>query len=610
MSQLISSEPRPDSLVLYKGQAAVVRSADAKKLAIETAAGEKVSVRPKDVTLLHPGPLRDLRQLVPPPGDPLTAWELLDGQTTTLPELAALTYGEVTPASVWAAWTLVADGLYFSGTPERVAVHPAALTRRIDVERKAKAAEAAAWEAFIARARRGSFAPEDERYLAEVIELAFDRTDNNRALRVLGRSQTPQVAHAFLLEIGYWDTSTNPYPARFGLTTLQPEVELPPLPDEERIDLTHLVALAIDDAGSSDPDDALSLDGSRLWVHVADAAVVVAPDSPADLEARHRGANLYLPEGTVRMLPPEATDRLALGLAERSPALSFALDLDSDGQVTAFDIRPSWVRGTRLTYDEAETKLDEPLLRELIALAERRRAGREANGAVEIELPEVKVKVDGDGQVVVTPLPPLRSRTLVREAMLMAGEALGRFAVERDIPLLFTAQDPRAESDIPYGGPAGWFAVRRTMQRGRQQTSPGPHAGLGLDIYVQATSPLRRYLDLVVHQQVRAYLAGRPLLDAQALLMRAGAADNASGAVRRAERFSLDHWRMVYLLQHPHWQGEGVVVDQREKVDTVLIPDLALEFTLPSRNRSPNDVLALALTGVDLPTLSARFRER
>ena len=72
---------------------------------------------------------------------------------------------------------------------------------------------------------------------------------------------------------------------------------------EPRRDLTHLPAFAIDDEENQDPDDAVSLDGERLWVHVADVAALVAPDSEADLEARGRGANLYLPERIVNMLP-------------------------------------------------------------------------------------------------------------------------------------------------------------------------------------------------------------------------------------------------------------------------------------------------------------------
>ena len=153
-----------------------------------------------------------------------------------------------------------------------------------------------------------------------------------------------------------------------------------------RRDLTHLAAFAIDDEGSDDPDDAISLEGNRLWVHVADVAALVPPESPADLEARARGANLYLPEGTVPMLPPEVTQLLGLGLADISPALSFGMDLTPAGEITGIEIVPSWIRVTRLTYDEVELRLAEEPFTCLYDLALRCEARRQTRGAITLTL--------------------------------------------------------------------------------------------------------------------------------------------------------------------------------------------------------------------------------
>lgn len=601
---------RPGGLVLYKAQPAVVRGVADKKLTIELDDGQQVSVRPKDVALLHPGPLahsRQLRAVSESTGEAVTAWELLDGGQTTLPELAELSFGNYTPETAWAAWRLVAEGLYFSGSPEAITVHSATRVAEIMAAREAKAAEERAWAGFLERAKNGRFLPEDERYLADVIALALEKSETSRVLRQLGRPQTREEAHAFLLTTGRWTAADNPYPLRLNVPTDQPDFPTNPLPDEPRRDLTHLVALAIDDAGSSDPDDALSYEDGRIWVHIADVAALVAPDSPADLEARNRAANLYLPEGTVRMLPTELTDLLALGLQPVSPALSFVFDATGDPEL--LEVTPSFIRVTRATYEEAETLLHESPYRELLALAERRRAARVANGAVEIELPEVKVKVREDGQVLIKPLPPLLSRDLVREAMLMVGEAIARLAIEHELPMPFTSQDPPGEVDAPGDGMAGMHAQRRVMQRGQQKTSPGRHAGLGLDAYVQATSPLRRYLDLVAHQQLRAYLCNGPLLDPADITLRIGIADAAGSAVRVAERLSNQHWTMVYLLQNPSWEGDGVVVEQKSGRDVVVLPDLAWEAELYRRRPRPlNSTVRLAIESVDLPNRTARFR--
>jgi exoribonuclease-2 len=603
---------RSGSLVLYKRDAALVTSIGRKKLTIALPDGRTLSVRPKDVDLLHPGPLDGLGQLGPQDGEMMTAWELLSGRTTTLPDLTELAYGDYTPATAWAAWQWVSDGLYFEGTPEEILVRTADKVAQETADREAHAAEQRAWKAFLRRARAGEFArQEDERYVTDVERLALGQTDRSRVLNELGSAETPQNAHALLLQVGYWDHTVVPYPVRLGLATAPPEVTLRELPNETRVDLTHLPAFAIDDEGSTDPDDAVSLEstaqGQRLWVHVADVAALVPPDSPADLEARTRGATLYLPDGKVPMLPPQAARQLGMGLQEVSPALSFALDLDEEGQVISVEMVLSLVRVTRLTYEEAETQLHQAPLSQLSRLARRFQARRRANGAVRIDLPEVRVRVS-DSRVAIQPLPPLRSRDLVREAMLMAGEATGRLALEEGIPLPYTTQDPPDTDERP-DDLAGMFALRRHMNRSQHSGKPRPHAGLGLERYVQATSPLRRYLDLVVHQQLRAHLRGENLLDAQDLMARIGAAEALAGSVSYAERLAVEHWTLVYLLQHPHWRGEGIIVDKRDSRGKVLVPDLGLEPQLQLRQDWPlNSRVELTVADVDLATLEAYFR--
>ena len=619
-STMAQPELRVDSLVLYKNRPARVATAGDKKIDIQTEAGPTVSVRPKDVTLLHPGPLRALRELQPVKGEVEAAWELLAGATTSVAELAELAFEEYTPNTAWAAWQLVEDGLYFSGEPEAITVHDAAKVAAIQATREAKAAEERAWQAFLARLKAHSYAPEDERYLGDVVAVALERREQSRVLRALNQTESREQAHTLLLNIGYWDTTYNPYPHRLGVPTQQPTSLLPPLPDEPRRDLTHLAAFAIDDADSTDPDDAISWDNGRLWVHVADVAALVTPGSPADEEARARSANLYLPEGTVHMLPIAATAALGLGLQEISPALSFGIDFAEDSTIAQVEITPSWVRVTRLTYEEAETRLQEAPFAQLHAIAERGAARRWANGAIELELPEVKIRVV-DGQVVIKPLPPLRSRNLVREAMLLAGEAVARYALDHALPIPFTVQDAtdeaRAQSNATL---ADMFALRRMLKPSQQKSAPGAHAGLGMPIYCQVTSPLRRYTDLLIHQQLRAHLrsgaagtAEQPVsdgpLDAQTVMERSAEASNSVRPLRTTERLSNQHWKLVYLLRNPEWTGEGIVVEKNGARNLVVIPELDLETEVYGRpDLVLNAPIQLTLSEVNLPMLETRFQ--
>ena len=316
---------RPNSLLLYKNRPArLARIND--RLEIELESGETANVRYKDVDMLHPGPLNSLSDLRPVNGEVQAAWEILAGGRTNLAELAELCYGAFTPATAWAAWQQVAEGMYFEGSPVNIRARTAEEVARRSREREQAEEHRRTRAAFVERVRRGRILPEDREFLREVENLALERGLHSQLLHELGRSETPDGAYALLLELGVWDEMTNPYPVRLGLALQQPELPVPELPEEERRDLTHLQAFAIDDEDTDTPDDAISLEeragGRRLWVHVADVAALVPPESPLDLEARSRGESLHLPEGTVHLLPREITQKLGLGLQSITPALS------------------------------------------------------------------------------------------------------------------------------------------------------------------------------------------------------------------------------------------------------------------------------------------------
>ncbi|MCX7669356.1 MAG: RNB domain-containing ribonuclease, partial [Anaerolineae bacterium] len=307
-----------------------------------------------------------------------------------------------------------------------------------------------------------------------------------------------------------------------------------------------------------------------------------------------------------------------LGLQEISPALSIGLDVSEEGELIGIEIVPSWVRVTRLTYEEATARLEEAPFAALYALARAYRRRRLRAGAVEIKLPEVDVRVAA-GRVSITPVPELPARTLVENAMVLAGEAVARYALEHDIPMPFSTQDPPDEprielpEEIEAEGEgrslAAMFALRKTMKRSQYRATPGPHSGLGLPAYTQATSPLRRYLDLVAHQQLRAYLSGGRLLTAEQILERVGATEAVIGNMRQAMALSDQHWTLVYLLQNAPWRGEGVLVERRDRNSIVLVPALGLEPHLPVPDDLPLDgIVRLKATYVDLPRLDVRFK--
>ena len=592
------------SLVLYKQSPALIKSLDGDKIILTLAKGEK-KVRLKDILLLHEGPLSSLGALKVLEGEPEEAWELFQGESPSPQDLAELIYGEYTPSAVWSVFLLLNRTVWFKGTIDNIEVTSAEEREKRESARREKEEAAQRWQEFLDRLKKEDFLNEDEPWLREVEQMAQGYIKRSAVLSELKKEQTPENAHKLLIKWGRVESRWNPYPPRFGCKGNNPDLDVPSLPEEERADLTGFVSYAIDDEGNTDPDDAVGWDGERLWVHIADAAALVTPDSPLDLEARDRGANLYIPEKTVTMLPPGVTEQLGMGLQEnRSPAFSFGIKLNGDGSVADVDIKLSWVKVERLSYAQADGRMEEEPFRTMEEILSSFHARREENGARNINLPEVKIRVEdgGTGDILISPLPRLRSREMVAESMMLAGNAAASYAISHEIPVPFVSQPTPENKPQKLEGLAGEYAKRKIMQRSRVTLSPSKHSGLGLDVYTRVTSPLRRYSDLMTMQQLRAYITGGHVRGEEDMLEGTTACESLASQVTQAERAANQHWKINYLLERPDWRGEAVVVDKTDRLGVFLIPELAMEPRISLKeSREFNENVRLKVQSVDLP---------
>jgi len=275
--------------------------------------------------------------------------------------------------------------------------------------------------------------------------------------------------------------------------------------------------------------------------------------------------------------------------------------------VEEVEITPSWIRARRISYEEAEQRLGEESFAPLHVLTQRYRQARLARNAAEIDLPEVSVKVI-DGKVVIRPLPRLASRQMVTDAMLMAGEAAARFAEANDISIPYAVQPEPQEIRQPKTMSES-HAYRRLFKPSNAAMSAGRHFGLGLDYYARATSPLRRYMDLVVHQQLRAFVTGGTPLPKDKVTERVAEAGAVGGVIRRAERLSNLHWKLIWLKEQGSWQGEAVILALEERKAVVMIPRLALETRIRrTEDMQPDQTVRLQVQEVDVPAQAVYFR--
>jgi exoribonuclease-2 len=597
------------SLVLYKNRPAL-STRDGDRLILSFNDGPEVRVRDKDVELIHTGPLHKL----PVPasgGDFQTAWEMTAGTVVALGELADLVFGHDGPPERLACRLAAQDGELFRCEGMHIMALSNTERQRLSEKRQRRENEAADRDAFIDRARHSRIESGDERFWGEVAALALGQTAKSRMAADLGLGESAEKAQAWLLRTGIWTARLNPHLARSGHPVKAPNLAIADDDDTGRQDLTAMTAWAIDNAWSHDPDDAISWDGTAVWVHVADPASAIVPDSAADIEATNRSATLYLPEGSIPMLPDATLDRFGLGLTQRSRALSIRIETDDVGLVRNIDIMPSFVAVQRLSYTNAEPLLTNGPLTELAAIAATRTAYRRKAGSVDIDIPEIRIWVE-DGQPYIEAIATCSSSSVVREMMVLAGEAAARWAFDRGLPFPYYSQEaPGAQDNLPEGL-AGEFAKRRLMRAGMAGVQPRAHQGLGVTMYAQSTSPLRRYGDLLAHQQIRAALCNeagsqaRILLSADEVSLRLAKAAAANAAVRRAERSSQAHWTLAWLLDHPDWQGIGLVV-QTGPDSTVYLPAIGWETRIKAGELALNQEVTMRFLKADLANLDARF---
>ena len=618
------------SLVLYHNAPAIVQAID-DKIAIKLENGKEKKVRLKDISLLFEGSVSDFSFINNNvSGDIEGAWNLLqDEEGVSIYELTELIFGEQTAETVWNAWQILKKGEYFKGTLEEIIALSEEEVQSIVEQQQKKENAKSKFEEYIQRVKAGAVIDDDLPLLKSIEQVALSKITSDRTLKALGIEATPQKAHNLLLKLNLWHKYFNPFPLMLDISMQSPNINIPDITMENRKDLTYLDSYAIDDDNCSDPDDALSFDNGAVWVHVADVADIVSPDSPQDLEARNRGSNLYLPEKIVTMLPNNATEKCGLGLSEVSPALSFKIILDSDENPKCEEITLSTVKVKRTTYNAAEEMIDSEPLKSIYKLTEKFHKRRIDAGAAEINLPEVKLKVSNIStsfdkqnstyiclsntdlsrpEITIFSLKNTRSRQLVTDAMLMAGEAVANWLYENKIPAPYASQLPPEEKLSPQSI-VEMFQYRKQFKRTEISLSPSLHAGLGLTQYTRVTSPLRRYSDLLVHQQIRAFLLNKALLNSDEILERISFAEEQAFLRSKAERQSNTHWKLIKMQQDMDSVYTGIVVEIFNGRVTIFIPSLAINTKLRGAgSMSEGSEVKVKVSYVNIPEQEFRIQ--
>jgi len=626
-------------------------------------------------------PLRDLWPLLVHPARPdallacgplappllAMAWQAADrspaGTSWSLHQLVRLLYRDPTPEQGLALWLALAGPQdLFRLRRDGITLRSAADLKLLRQQRRHERRRRQGRDDFLQAVRlRQPWAPPGEGREAQELGRLHDLTCRGEGLPLwpdcpddlriaLGQARcdgSPQALRSLLVDLGHWAAdlplalSRSVWGGGFSPACLEEAEALVRSADEERpgdgerLDLTGLHSISIDDPGTREIDDAVALErgddgGVVIWVHVADPHRLITPGSAIDVEARRRGTTLYLSGGMQPMLPLVlGAGPLSLSSGGRRAAVSLGLSLDGDGTLRQTRLVRSWIRvAYSLSYADADELIElappeDPDLACLDALLRSRREWRARSGALTMEQSEGRIRRGPAGpELVITEPGP--SRSLVAEAMILAGAAAADWAIAAGVAMPYRCQDghgslsPEQLLALPEG-PVRWAQQRIGLARSRLQPRPGPHRSLGLGAYLQWTSPIRRYGDLLAHRQ---WLAARgelavPVLSADELLPELEQVDRlareAQLVAREDQRLALLQWLEAVPPSGP---VPGLLLRwlrQDHGLGLVRIEDWGMDLAAEvDAGAEPGDELRLVVTGVssrhDRLDLKARRR--
>lgn len=361
---------------------------------------------------------------------------------------------------------------------------------------------------------------------------------------------------------------------------------------EKRLDLRKKFIFTCDPVSARDYDDALSLETDRkgnriLGVHIADVSHFVKPGSAVDKEAYKRGTSTYLCDRVIPMLP----EKLCNGECSLLPGqdrLTFSvfITFDKEGTPVKREFAKSIINSqVRFTYeqvmkiiaggeDKRVGKREAKTIRAISLLASQLRTRRFAEGALDLEVPEVQVELNDLGEMTGLKVTPYdESHQMIEECMVAANEAVAKELWTHGIKILarlHESPDPeklemlRAElrsMGIKVGNlenravfteflhriknhplyPTISVMILRSMKKAVYDGEKMGHFGLAKRYYAHFTSPIRRYPDLTLHRQLANYIEGKNArIPAPTLKRWAKHLSEAEIAAAEAERESID----------------------------------------------------------------------
>ncbi len=413
---------------------------------------------------------------------------------------------------------------------------------------------------------------------------------------------SPEQLFNVFVKAGVWDQHTNidiltlQIPTVFSQDVMEQGKKLTStrinfFDDPLRKDLTDIPLITIDGQSTLDFDDAISLEntdtGYTLGIHIIDVDAYIKSNDPIDLAARDRASSIYMPDDKLPMIPPNLSEDLC-SLKENKirPGISTIIKMNRFFKIQDYSIIPSIIKvHKQMSYAEANllNGKNDPITT-LYKIATLLREKRLKAGAIQITLPEVNVWLEENQEIGYLKIDRENpSRMLVSEMMIFANSLMAEFLANNSMPAVFRSQAPPKqrlfkgiETSLTLN-----FMQRKQLSRAIIGTDPEIHSGLGVKAYATATSPIRRYHDLLTQRQIKAifgYDKAYSKAELENILQTISVAIANAGRIQGSRK---RYWIIKYLESKKGSAYEALVLDCYRDHYNVLVKEFMLEAKLP-----------------------------
>ena len=374
--------------------------------------------------------------------------------------------------------------------------------------------------------------------------------------------------------------------------------------------IADVVAFSIDDADTTEIDDAfsvtpLSLGSFRIGIHIAAPSLGIIAESPLDKMAAQRLSTVYFPGNKITMLPESVIHQYTLGEKRLCSTVSMYLEVADDFTVTSISSRIEQVRiAANLRRDTLEKDFNEKTLaRNDINCTFGQELKLLWNFACKMEFSRGKANDSNNERI--------DYGFSVEDGNVTIKERRRDSPIDKLVSELMIFVNAEWGKQLANGGVAG---IYRNQSGGkvRMSTSPAPHQGLGVSQYAWCSSPMRRYVDLINQRQLISLLRGEKPphpKEYNNLLISIRNFEEAYDAYNEFQRKMEKYWCLCWLLQEKIKTTRAVVIRE----NYVKLDCLPLVIRVPSLPEIfPEAFVELEILQIDLLelTINTKFTRK